>query len=172
MHYEGYAPMMKITRAEKSEAVEISRFLTYVWQYTFHSLLPLSTIKKVTSVCFDPELLASQIENTDMLFLAAKGENAAIVGVTNAVQGNDAVVYVNRLYVHPDFQGQGIGSALLDKIAQYFPSAKKMSLEVVENNAKGVDFYTKRGFKAIRKNQNFIADVILDVIVMEKELNI
>lgn len=56
--------------------------------------------------------------------------------------------WVNQLYVHPDFQGRGIGSRLL---AHAFADAEKLELWTFQANRPARNFYEKHGFTAIEE---------------------
>ena len=53
-----------------------------------------------------------------------------------------------HLYVHPDAQGQGLGSALLEAAKAAHP--KGFSLFVFQRNERARRFYERRGFRAVR----------------------
>ncbi|MDQ5988306.1 MAG: hypothetical protein CSYNP_04066 [Syntrophus sp. SKADARSKE-3] len=160
-----------IKNASPSDVIEIKNLLVYVWTFTFQSILSPYAIKKVTSACFDEELLASQVNDEKIIFLVVRDETAKIVGIANAREDENKVIILNRLYVHPSVHNYGIGKKLLDEIIKYFQGAEKILLEVVENNVDSIEFYLKYGFKITGVNINIIDDVILHVKVMEKIVN-
>jgi ribosomal protein S18 acetylase RimI-like enzyme len=157
-----------IKKASPADVPEIKKLLVYVWSFAFPSILSSDTIKKVTSVCFDEELLASQVHDKAVAFLVAKDETAKIVGVANARADEDKVIVLNRIYVNPAVHESGIGKRLLDEIIEYFKGAEKIQLEVVENNVASIAFYRNYGFQITGANINHIDDVLLPVKVMEK----
>jgi len=61
-----------------------------------------------------------------------------------AVQGS----YVDRLYVHPDRQRQGVGAALLARARELSPEG--LELHTHQRNEKACAFYEKHGFLAVR----------------------
>jgi len=56
--------------------------------------------------------------------------------------------YVDRLYVHPSWQGQGIGSRLLARARALSPDGLRLHTHV--ENFLGRAFYEKHGFRAVR----------------------
>lgn len=56
--------------------------------------------------------------------------------------------WIEQLYILPEFQGQGIGSALLRQAQQTFPH---LQLWTFQRNIQAQKFYGKRGFTAIDK---------------------
>jgi len=57
-------------------------------------------------------------------------------------------LYVEELAVHPDYQGRGVGSFMLDQL-QHFARVRgctHLVLEVAENNENALAWYRKRSF--------------------------
>lgn len=161
--------MFSIHPAKETDVNEIRKLLCKVWVDTFQGILPDHVVAEIPLTAYDYQLLKSQLQNPSIKFLIAKNTNEKIVGVINAKQDKE-VFYINRLYIDPAFQGQGIGIRLVDEMTNLFPSAKKIILEVVEKNTDGIKFYLKNGFSIIGRNINKINDNILDVFVLEKEI--
>jgi len=60
--------------------------------------------------------------------------------------------YLSDLFVKEDYQNQGIGSSILNKILFDF----KDSDIILDSNFLAVDFYKKHNFKIIEQKNNFI----------------
>ncbi len=73
-----------------------------------------------------------------------------------------------RLYVLPDYQGQGIGSELLNGALAAFPKARRIQLQVADGNPSGLSFWTKRGFQACGHDETRVGDTTLALISMER----
>jgi ribosomal protein S18 acetylase RimI-like enzyme len=73
------------------------------------------------------------MSNPRVGFLLARTDTGALVGVATVKQSDAArTVSVLRLYVLRDYQGQGIGSQLLDRALAAFPDAQRIELQVAE----------------------------------------
>ena len=80
-------------------------------------------------------------------------KNNRIVG---SIRGNiydDNVCHIGKLIVHPDFQNQGIGKALMYEIEKYFPSCQKFTLFTGDETPNTVYLYTQVGYQAIYKKE-------------------
>ena len=98
-------------------------------------------------------------------------------GVSFYVIENDDVVigYIGRYYffqeaevlnfvVDESYQRQGYGQKLFDKMVEDMKDVKKITLEVRASNIKGINFYTKNGFKQVgarKKNYKNGEDALL-----------
>ncbi len=162
--------MVSVQRAKVEEAPEIKQALRETWLDTYSSCIPQDVIQRVTTLWHSPQLLASEIQNPKVFFGVAKDENNAILGLATARKRSADLVAVARLYVKPHYQRQGIGSQLLEASIIAFPGARRVRLEVEEQNEKGLSFYRKQGFKAISRHEERVEDITLTVIAMEKQL--
>lgn len=162
--------MVKIERARVEEAQEIKQVLSETWVDTYGPFLSQETIRKVTSAWHDPKLLASQIQDPEIFFGVAKDESDRILGLVTARKRGVDTVAIFRLYVHPQHQRKGIGSRLLEESVLAFSGARRIQLEIEEQNHKGLAFYFKQGFKEIGRKEERVEDEVLKVIEMEKRL--
>lgn len=87
-------------------------------------------------------------------------ENDAIVGFGDI----DKSGYLDRLYVHKDFQSRGVATALCDKLERSISNEKVFTHASV--TAKG--FFEHRGYKVVREQQVIRKGVYLTNFIMEK----
>src|SRR5690606_32342015 len=98
-------------------------------------------VREITEEWHSVRALKARLDRPHSEFLIAdSGE--AIVGMAfaSATDRGDTVM-LHQLYVRPDHQGRGVGSLLLDEIQDCFPEARKVRLEVEEENQKAIGFY-------------------------------
>lgn len=75
--------------------------------------------------------------------------NSGIVGSVRAnLEGSDC--WVNKLVVLPEYQGQGIGKALLLEIEKYFPNAEKFKLATGAKSKNNIGLYEKSGYHVVK----------------------
>ena len=79
-----------------------------------------------------------------------------------------------RICVDPEYQGQGIGSRLLEHAHQRCHSngSKRLTLEVLKDNTRALNLYTKYGFTKVTSRTNFESNGLIaqDYFVMRLEL--
>ncbi len=162
---------MEITlhTATPSEADEIASLLGASWAATYGSFLTPDELSAVAREWHHPDRLRRQMSSPLVGFLLARADTGALVGVATVKLSHDgATVSVLRLYVLPNYQGQGIGSRLLNRALAAFPSAQRIELHVAEGNPSGLSFWTKRGFRACGHDEARIGDITLALISMER----
>jgi GNAT superfamily N-acetyltransferase len=89
-----------------------------------------------------PKGVASTLEEWHAYVVVADGR---IVG-TGSLNGNT----VRAVFVHPDYQGRGIGTKLMDAVEN---AANVQSVDAlsVQSSITAQPFYAKRGFKVVRE---------------------
>ena len=88
-------------------------------------------------------------------------ENGVIVGFGDM----DGSGYLDRLYVHKDYQGQGVASAICDELECF--AAEKTITTHASITAK--PFFQHRGYHVVRKQEVIRHGVALTNFVMEKQ---
>lgn len=76
----------------------------------------------------------------------------------------DSTGYLDRLYVHADFQGQGVASAICDSLEQ-----KVRGKIVTHASVTARPFFERRGYRVVKEQQVERQGILLTNFVMEKE---
>lgn len=99
------------------------------------------------------------------LYTASASEADKVVGIGRLVGDRALIWYIQDLIVLPDYQGQGIGTALVKQLQQYAirHSVENTTVTIGLMAAKGKEaFYEKLGFTA-RPNPDMGAGMILRI---------
>lgn len=93
----------------------------------------------------------SSAEKTNVLLKALKNSHTVVtawdgqklVGLGNAISDGHLVVYYPHLAVHPEYQGKGIGTEIVERMQEKYQDFHQQSLIA---DGKAVEFYKKCGF--------------------------
>jgi GNAT superfamily N-acetyltransferase len=88
-----------------------------------------------------PDLLVKALKNSNTVVTAWDGER--LVGLGNAISDGYLVVYYPHLVVHPEYQGNGIGSEIVRLMQRKYHGFHQQSIIA---DGKAVEFYKKCGF--------------------------
>jgi len=118
-----------------------------------------SDLETVLDIWYQASLVATPFLNQE--FLAQERKNIQEIYIPNTLTwvfekehgakgfismiGNE----VGAIFVYPDFQGQGIGRSLMDKVSGMHPV---LEVEVFEKNASGRSFYDRYGFQSLQQH--------------------
>ncbi len=101
-------------------------------------------------------------------FYISQKENKVVGYIGFTVAADE--VYILNVAVHPDFQGQGIGKALVEKTLNYGlkNSLAFVTLEVRESNIKAINLYSHFGFESVGKRKSYYSNPKEDAILMTR----
>ncbi|NCU42665.1 MAG: N-acetyltransferase [Candidatus Moranbacteria bacterium] len=142
-----------IQQAQEEDGVKITELLYETWLSTYpnESLgITKEWIEEKFANRYSPEeqkrrsdQIKSQTE-TNKVFVAKEGKR--VVGVCRFVQEEDRN-QLRMIYVHPEYQGLGIGYRLWKVRKLVFDAHKKTLVCVASYNEKAITFYKKLGFR-------------------------
>jgi GNAT superfamily N-acetyltransferase len=90
--------------------------------------------------------------------------------LVTAAKRAEEMVLIQRLYVLPEAQRQGIGTALLEAATAALAPVSRLRLQVEEANEQALAFYRKQGFEAAGHSEVNVEGVTLQVVEMEKQV--
>ena len=84
-------------------------------------------------------------------------------------EASEIVLYM--LYVHPEWKGQKIGSALLQAVIACYSDANAIRLEVLRDNIAAIEWYKAKGFEIYGETKNATGTASVAALYMEKKLS-
>jgi ribosomal protein S18 acetylase RimI-like enzyme/diadenosine tetraphosphate (Ap4A) HIT family hydrolase len=138
---------------EKGDLASIRRITWESWISTYLSFIPESDLRSYLDIHYTEESLLSMFDDPSMHgFIAVM--DGQVAGYARLFFDRDENrLYVSSLYFLPGFQGQGMGTRLLEAAEGY---AREKGLDelwigVMVKNRQALDFYRKVGFQFIRE---------------------
>jgi GNAT superfamily N-acetyltransferase len=95
-----------------------------------------------------PEALHQALLNSHALVSAWHCEK--LVGIGNAISDGFLVVYYPHLLVHPDYQGQRIGTEIMEILKRRYEA---MHMHMLIADSEAITFYEKCGFTRAGKTE-------------------
>ena len=144
-----------IRRAKAADAEAVHKIVLLALREINARDYPPSVIDRLVLTL--PDKVASSLE-TWHAFVAIVGER--VVG-TGSLNGQT----VSSVYVHPDYQGRGIATKLMDAVESVANIHSQATLSV-QSSVTAKPFYAKRGFKIVR--EGFFGEE--PTVLMSKEI--
>lgn len=139
---------------------EDCRELTELFYHTVHTVNAKDYTKEQLDVWATGQVnLEKWNRSFQEHFTIVAVENGEVAGFGDI----DETGYLDRLYVHKDYQGQGIASAICDCLES------KISGKIVTHaSITARPFFEKRGYKVVKEQQVERQNIFLTNYVMEK----
>jgi GNAT superfamily N-acetyltransferase len=147
MKTSGAIASATVRDAESGDADAIGQVATAAWRATYASLVPADAIERFLAAAYTPERVALRIERHEVLVVvgAADTGQPAVLAFAECVAEPDHV-QLAALYVRPDLRGDGLGSALLERVVERL-DGRDLAADVLVGNELGEPFYVARGFE-------------------------
>ena len=88
-----------------------------------------------------------------MLESGGKTAGYALLAITWSQEGGGETVWVDELYILPQFRGQGLGTAFFSALRQTYPNAARFRLEIEPDNEKARALYERMGYQFLNYRQ-------------------
>jgi ribosomal protein S18 acetylase RimI-like enzyme len=166
--------MFSVRPCRFGDVSNISRLLKVSWHATYDSMLgerlALQRGRGVYSVVNLVVWVAQSrlSSRRARMLIATKGDMA--VGVAMAqIDASEIILWM--LHVDPERKGQGIGSALLQAVADSYAEAKSIRLEVLRDNVAAIEWYKARGFEIYGEARSATGTSGIAAVYMDKRLD-
>ncbi|ALK04481.1 MAG: GNAT family N-acetyltransferase [Methanosarcina thermophila] len=155
--------MQKIVRLYRSQDCKEIVELFYDTVHTINS-------KDYSSAQLDA--WAPEENNIDMWDKSLSSTYTVVIEIKGSIVGFgnlDKTGYLDQLYVHKDFQGQGIATIIVDELEKY---AQKHDITIITTEASitAKPFFEKRGYKTVKQQSVERKGLTLINFIMRKLL--
>lgn len=140
-----------LRKAEQKDISRIAEILIFTKRQTYRPIFQNDHVSfNVMQVGYEIERLKKPNELENMYVY-----DDGIVKAILTIKFVDKKVYITDFYVDPFFQGEGIGTNILDIIVSE-NKGKEIHLNPLDQNKKAVKFYEKYGFKYTGDKEEFL----------------
>jgi ribosomal protein S18 acetylase RimI-like enzyme len=158
-----------IRDAKETDSLDIKELLKITWLHSYKEYIPENIILLINNKFHSEKRIIDQVNDKNIIFKVAEINNE-IIGTISLNRLSEDEFNLNRLYINPNFQGKSIGKKLLNSSLNEF-KINKITLEVLKNNIRAINFYKSLGFKEIGESDFEIDGFIINNIIFEKNLS-
>lgn len=134
------------------------------WSATYEGIIPSKIQENFLNAAYSTERMIYRL-NHSLLLVAEVKER--VVGFANYTFVNSkGEAELGAIYIYPEFQGAGIGTALLVEGVNELEGIKEIYIDVEEDNEIGKTFYEARGFQVVRTFEDDFDGHLLNTIRM------
>ena len=161
-----------IRKMKKRDISQVQHVARTSWHSTYKGIIPLEIQEKFLDIAYSRVNMKSRLKQST-IFVAEV--NRKIVGFANYSPVNSGgSVELGAIYLYPEYQGKGIGTAFLKKGIENL-GALEIHLNVERNNNIGTTFYHAKGFEIVSEfEENFdghILKTVRMVLKIREEMN-
>lgn len=156
--------MYLIRKANLEDMKGIQSVAKISWNTTYEGIIPIEIQESFLSSAYSDLMMENRLKRS---FLFVAEANGRVVGFANfsPIQ-EDGEVELGAIYLHPENQGQGLGTELLQYGIENISGVKKIYINVEKENKIGRTFYEAKGFKKISEFDDDFDGHILKTVRM------
>lgn len=157
-----------IRKMKKRDIQAVQAVAKESWHTTYEEIIPSHIQQRFLMKAYSKKMLKRRLRKTN-IFVAEM--NNEVVGFANYSSVMDAgKVYLYAIYLYSEYQGAGIGTALLkagiDKL-----DPQEIILNVERQNLPALDFYHAKGFEKVAEFDDDFDGHILHTIRMSLKVD-
>ena len=142
--------MTYIIREMKQEDIHAVQSVAKIaWHDTYESIIPREIQDRFLDEAYSDEKMKYRLENTHLFVAEEEGEVIGFANFSPVRLQNEAEL--GAIYLLPNQQGKGVGSALLQKGLTALKGIRKLYIHVEAANEKGKRFYESKGFAQLEE---------------------
>lgn len=158
----------QIRNMKVEDIKDVQRVAKMSWNDTYEGIIPAHIQEKFLYSAYSDEMMKRRL---DVSFLYVAEAEAQIVGFANFSKvKEEGEMELGAIYLLPEFQGKGVGTALLYEGIANAQTASKVFINVEKENEKGVTFYQAKSFKMLSEFEDVLEGHITIMVRMVKDL--
>jgi ribosomal protein S18 acetylase RimI-like enzyme len=138
-----------------------------IWPVAYAGILSSEQLENLLSRIYCPENLAKE-QAEGHRFWGAFSEGKAL-GFASGYR-EDGIIWIKKLYILPEAQGKGAGSALMQAVIEAFSPANEARLFVNSENRAAQNFYKRQGFSCVETTPVKMGDFTFTDFIFAKPL--
>jgi ribosomal protein S18 acetylase RimI-like enzyme len=162
------ADALAIRRITAAELPIVQQLAEETWPHAFAGVIERHQIEMMLEDIYALDSLEHEMSALGHVFwIARHGHTDA--GFISAYKDGETT-WIKKLYILPDKQGLGIGTALMSHAAAHFAPSRALSLNVNSGNTRAIAFYKHAGFVVDKEVPVKMGPFDFTDYVMTKEL--
>ncbi|PSL30029.1 GNAT family N-acetyltransferase [Chitinophaga ginsengisoli] len=151
--------MYQIRTATIDDIPLIQQLTDEIWRPTYKDLMTPEQLEYMIALIYSTASLNSQMTKKQHAFLLLYDEHRPIGFASYSTTDEPGIYKLQKIYVHGDYQGKGVGRFLLEGVIERVKAANATTLELdVKRDNKARFFYEKQGFTILKEKDTDIGN--------------
>ena len=172
------ADMPEIRHGTEGDIDTAAHNVCEAWRVIYAGIIPDEDMKKLAIDEKKAENIRALWQKGLRFLVASSGGvdcgMCSYMKATGKYGGSDSedCAYIVQLYVHPDYQHRGIGTALMDRAFEELKTLgyKNVTLDTLEKNTNARSFYERKGFTQFGSSDSPVFSERVVCVLYKKEL--
>jgi len=157
-----------IRKMHYEDTKEVQNIAKTTWNATYEGIIPLEVQNNFLKSNYNDESMKRRIERSIVYIAEVEGK---VVGFANYSTVRDGgKVELAAIYLYPEYQGKGIGTALIQQAVKELKGIKEIYINVEKANKIGMNFYEAKGFEIVKESDLEFDGHILKQVRMVKKV--
>jgi GNAT superfamily N-acetyltransferase len=157
-----------IRKMHYEDTKQVQSIAKITWNATYEGIIPLEVQNNFLKLNYSDESMKQRIERSIVYVAEVEGK---VVGFANYSTVRDGgKVELAAIYLYPEFQGKGIGTALIQQAVKELKGIKEIYINVEKDNKNGMNFYEAKGFEIVKESDVEFDGHILKQVRMVKKV--
>ncbi|MDR4887476.1 GNAT family N-acetyltransferase [Fredinandcohnia sp. QZ13] len=153
-----------IRKMHHEDTKQVQDVAKTTWNATYEGIIPLEVQDNFLKSAYNDERMKQRLEQS---FLFVAEVDGRVVGFANfSPVREDGKVELGSIYLYPEYQDKGIGSALLQQGIKDLDGVKEIYINVEKDNKIGKTFYEAKGFEIVKEFDEEFEGHILKTVRM------
>lgn len=168
--------MVTITfdKVTEQDLYKIRELVQKIWPVTFSEILSEEQIAYMLQMMYSQESLIEQLANHSEFTIVRADDTEAGFAAYDVTYGTcPKTAKLHKIYLLPEFQGMGLGKALMERVVTNAieNGCEILCLNVNRFNKKAIEIYQKLNFTIVKQEDIDIGNgYLMEDYVMEKKL--
>lgn len=136
------------------------------WHSTYEGIIPFEIQENFLQFAYSVEMMHKRVEQSFIFVSEVAGQ---IVGFADFLPVKEGEGELAAIYLYPEYQGKGMGTALLQTGIKHSIGLKELFINVEKENDRGTTFYKAKGFEVVSEfDEDFDGHVLKTVRMVLK----
>lgn len=157
-----------IRKMEKEDIKQVQEVAKTSWNATYEGIIPLEIQRNFLNSAYNDEMMQRRLEVSSLYVAETDGKVVGFANFSFVKEGGEAEL--GAIYLYPEHQGKGIGTALLREGIKNLKNANSVYINVEKENNVGSTFYRAKGFKVVSEFDDNLEGHITKMLRMVLEI--
>lgn len=157
-----------IRKMTNEDIKQIQSIAKKSWNVTYEGIIPETIQNNFLLMAYSDEMMKYRLNHSLMYVAETDSELAGFVNFTPVDE--KGLSELSAIYLDPDLQNRGIGTALLNEGIHNIDGLKEIRLEVEKENKIGMSFYKAKGFDVVEEYDEDFDGHNLKTVIMKLDI--